>query len=77
MSPLQNSAVEVPEKFFYVELVIFGTITHAAVRRTIGVLAQTTRGAKRICKARYRRSEIKRAWEAMVPRRQVLLPVGS
>jgi hypothetical protein len=59
MSMLQNTAIERPEKMFYVELVIFGTVTRSAVRRTIGVLAQTAKGAKRICKSRYRRCEIK------------------
>ena len=74
MAPLQNSAVERPEKIFYVEVVIFGTITHAAVQRTIGVLAQTGKGAKKICKSRYRRSEVKIAREA-VEHRHSLFPL--
>lgn len=64
MTPLQNPTIERPERMFYVELVVFGTMTRAAMRRTISVLAQTAKGAKRICKSRYRRSEIKSAWEA-------------
>lgn len=64
MTMLQNAAIERPEKKFYVEFVIFGTITHQAVPRTITVLAQTARGAKRICKSRYRHSEVKSTREA-------------
>jgi len=64
MSPLQNCAIERPERMFYVELIVFGTLTHGAVRRTIAVLAQSAKGARRICKWRYRRSEIKRMREA-------------
>jgi hypothetical protein len=59
MAPLQNVAIERPELTFEVELVIFGSVTHTAVKRTVMVLAQTMKGARRICKARYRRSEIK------------------
>jgi hypothetical protein len=75
MAPLQNMAIERPEKMFYVELVIFGTITHSAARRTIGVLAQTAAGAKRICKWRYRRSEVKSTREA-IERQHPLLSFG-
>ncbi|HVK93864.1 MAG TPA: hypothetical protein VM571_03960 [Noviherbaspirillum sp.] len=75
MAPLQNAAIERPEKIFYVELIIFGTITREAVRRTISVLAQTGKGAKKICKSRYRRSEIKSTREA-VESRPPLFPLG-
>ena len=75
MAPLQNTAIERPEKMFYVELVIFGTITRSAIRRTIGVLAQTAKGAKRVCKLRYRRSEIKSTREA-IEFHHPLLPFG-
>lgn len=61
---LQNSAIEPPEALFEVELVVFGTINRCAVRRTVNVLAQTTRGAKRICLSRYGRAEIKRTQKA-------------
>lgn len=59
MGALQNSAIERPEKIFDVELVVFGTLTQGAVKRTVKVLAQTGSGARRICKSRYRRIEIK------------------
>ncbi|MFC7518863.1 hypothetical protein ACFQUU_28030 [Herbaspirillum sp. GCM10030257] len=59
MAPLQNPAIERLEKIFDVELVIFGTYTHCATKRIVKVLAQTSKGAKKICKWRYRRSEIK------------------
>jgi hypothetical protein len=61
MAPLQNPAIEFPERLFVVETVVFGTLTRSAVRRTITVLARTVKGAKRICKSRYRRVEIKSA----------------
>lgn len=61
MAPLQNPAIEFPERLFEVEAVVFGTLTRCAVRRTITVLARTVKGAKRICKSRYRRVEIKGA----------------
>ena len=61
---LQNSAIESPESLFEVELVVFGTLQHDAVRRTINVLAQTARGARRICLSRYGRAEVKRAHKA-------------
>jgi hypothetical protein len=64
VSLLQNTAIERPEKVFDVELIVFGTLTQSAVKRTIKVLAQTGSGAKRICKSRYRRIEIKSAREA-------------
>ena len=54
MGPLQNPAIEYPEKVFEVELIVLGTVTHDAVHRTVTVLAQTIKGARRICKARYR-----------------------
>jgi hypothetical protein len=62
--PLQNSAIEPPEALFEVELVVFGTLNRGAVRRTISVLAQTARGAKRICLSRYGRVEVKRTHKA-------------
>lgn len=65
MAPLQNAAIEYPEKLFNVELVLFGGLSHNAVRRRIPVLAQTSRGAKKICKSRYRRSEIKSTCEVI------------
>jgi len=74
MAPLQNCAIERPERMFYVELVVFGTLTHNAARRTIAVLAQTARGARRICKWRYRRSEVKGLREAGVPLQPPLWP---
>jgi hypothetical protein len=64
MTLLQNAAVERPDKMFHVDLVMFGSFTRAAVRRTVKVLAQTEKGARRICKTYYRRSEIKSAREA-------------
>ncbi len=75
MPLLQNTAIERPEKMFYVELVTFGTITHSAVLHTIGVLAQTAKGAKRICKWRYRRCEVKSTREA-IEFRHPLFPFG-
>ncbi|RZI42199.1 hypothetical protein EGT07_13320 [Herbaspirillum sp. HC18] len=71
--PLQNTAIERPEKTFDVEMVMFGTIMGPAVRRTIKVLAQTCKGARRICRSRYRRVEIKSAREAHEPRQAVNL----
>jgi hypothetical protein len=56
---LQNAAIERPERLFDVELVLFGTITRPAIKRIVKVLAQTERGAKRICRSRYQRFEIK------------------
>lgn len=73
MCPLQNSAIERPEKMYYVEIVIFGSTTRNAVRRTISVLAQTARGAQRICKWRYRRSEIKATRESTQDRLPLFL----
>lgn len=64
MVPLQNNAIERPDKVFFVELVLFGNFTSEAVRRTVSVLAQTAAGAKRICRWRYRDSEIKSARKA-------------
>lgn len=65
MVPLQNTAIERPEKVFDVEVVVFGTLTRPAMKRTIKVLAQTGKGARRICQSRYRRSEIKGTKEAV------------
>jgi hypothetical protein len=60
---LHNAAIELPHRVFDVELVVFGTITRQAVKRTVRVLAQTARGARRICRSRYRRIEITGARE--------------
>lgn len=60
MAPIHNVAVERPEMAFEVDLIIFGSVSRNAVRRTISVLAQTAKGARKICKMRYRRSEVKR-----------------
>lgn len=76
MAPLQNTAIELPEKMFYVELVVFGTLTRGSVRRTIAVLAQTARGARRICKWRYRRSEVKGLREAVKAVQPPLWPLA-
>jgi hypothetical protein len=62
---LQNSAIERPVRIFDVEMVVFGTIRRSAQKRTIKVLAQTAAGARRICKWRYRRIEIKSAREVI------------
>ncbi|MEC4719857.1 hypothetical protein RY831_11905 [Noviherbaspirillum sp. CPCC 100848] len=64
MVPLQNSAIERPESLYEVELVIFGTISSSAARRSVSVLAQTARGARRICLSHYRRAEIRRTRRA-------------
>lgn len=69
MAPLQNSFVEKPEKVFEVTLVVFGTLTRSAFTRTIKVFAQTSKGAKKICQSRYRRSEITSAKEVVEARR--------
>lgn len=63
MTMLRNSAVEAPLKTFEVELVVFGTMSRTATRRIIKVLAETVKGAKRICRQRYRRGEITRVRE--------------
>ena len=65
MTLLQNVDVERPDKIFHVDLVLFGTLTRAAVVRTVKVLAQTEKGVRKICKSRYRRSEIRSVREAM------------
>ena len=64
MGPLHNCGVESPMKLFEVEVIAFGTTTHDAVKRTILVLAETARGARRICKIRYRHRAIQGAREA-------------
>jgi hypothetical protein len=63
MTMLINSAIEPPVKTFEVELIVFGTMTRAATRRVVRVLAQTGKGARRICRLRYRRGEIGSARE--------------
>lgn len=65
MTLLQNTAIERPEKMFYVELVTSGTFAYSTTRRTISVLAQTSKGAKKICKWRYQHSEVKSTREAI------------
>lgn len=60
MAPLQNSAIERPESLYEVDLVIFGTISSSAARHSVSVLAETARGARRICLSHYRRAEIRR-----------------
>ena len=65
MAPLQNTAIERPEKMFYVDLVISATFAHSPAQRTISVLAQTAKGAKKICKWRYQHSEVKSTREAI------------
>jgi hypothetical protein len=60
MAAIYNAAIELPETVFEITLVVFGTLTRNAIRRTISVLAQTPKGAKKICKLRYRRSAIER-----------------
>lgn len=68
MAPLQNSAIEYPAKLFNVEMVVLGTSrTHGAIKRTVPVLAQTAKGARRICKARYQCNGILTAREADEP----------
>jgi hypothetical protein len=68
MAPLQNSAIEFPAKLFNVEMVVLGTLrTYGAIKRTVPVLAQTAKGARRICRARYQRSEIKSVREVGEP----------
>jgi len=61
---LQDASIERPERLFEVELVISG-VARTIVVRTIHVLAQTARGARRICGARYRRFEVRAAREAV------------
>ncbi|HEX7635818.1 MAG TPA: hypothetical protein VF427_11125 [Noviherbaspirillum sp.] len=65
MATLQNTAIERPEKMFHVELVMSGTFDHSTTLRTINVLAQTPKGAKKICKWRYQRGEVKSTREAI------------
>lgn len=64
MVPLQNSAIERPESLYEVELVILGTISTSAARRTVSVLGETARDARRICLSHYRRAEIRRMRKA-------------
>ncbi|MEN3293738.1 MAG: hypothetical protein V7642_2991 [Burkholderiales bacterium] len=61
MAPLQNSMIERPERVFEIEMVVFGTVDRLATIRTIKVLAQTAQGARRICRSRYGRCEIRGA----------------
>lgn len=60
MTPLQNSAIERPVSHFEVDLIVFGNLNRDAARRTIAVLAETRRGARRICLSRYGHAEVKR-----------------
>ena len=66
MAPLQNSLIERPERVFEIDMVVFGTVGRLAKQRTIKVLAQTARGARRICRSRYNRCEIRSAREIKV-----------
>ena len=59
MAPLQNASIERPERVFEITLVFFGTVDRMATLRTIRVLAQTPQGARRICRSRYCRCEIR------------------
>ncbi len=61
MAPLQNSSIERPERVYEIDMVVFGTVDRLATLRTIRVLAQTSQGARRICRSRYRRCEIRSA----------------
>jgi hypothetical protein len=63
MSPLRNPAIERPQVLFEVELVVFGTLISSASRCSVSVLAETARGARRICLSHYRRAEVKRTRE--------------
>lgn len=65
MAPLQNSSIERPERLYEIDMVVFGNVDRQAMPRTIRVLAQTAQGARRICKARYRRCEIRSAHAIM------------
>jgi hypothetical protein len=60
MVPLQNSTIERPERVFEIDMVVFGTLHTMATLRRITVLAETPRGARRICKSCYGRCEIRR-----------------
>jgi hypothetical protein len=61
MGPLHNFLIERPERMFEIDMVVFGSVERLATKRTIRVLAQTAQGARRICKSRYRRCEIRSA----------------
>lgn len=61
MTLLQNSMIERPERVFEIDMVVFGTVDRIARQRTIRVLAQTAQGARRICRSRYSRCEIRSA----------------
>lgn len=59
MALLQDASIERPERVYEIDMVVFGTIHRLATQRTIRVLAQTAQGARRICRSRYRRCEIR------------------
>jgi hypothetical protein len=61
MGTLQNSTIERPERVFEIDMVVFGTVDRLARIRTIRVLAQTAKGARRICSSRYSRCQIRSA----------------
>jgi len=65
MKTLQNSTIERPVRLFDVDLVLFGGVNRLAERRTIRVLAETSNGARRICKSRYMRSDIRQVRSAV------------
>jgi hypothetical protein len=56
---LQNASIERPERVYEIDMVVFGTLNRLAMQRTIKVLAQTAQGARRICRSRYSRCEIR------------------
>jgi hypothetical protein len=59
MTLLQNASIERPERVYEIDMVVFGTLNRLATQRTIRVLAQTAQGARRICRSRYSRCEIR------------------
>lgn len=56
MRVLMNAAVEPPEREFTVEFIAYGSATQGAAKRTIKVLARTSKGAAKIVRHRYYRS---------------------
>ncbi len=69
---LQASHIEAPQVEFVVRFVKFGTERHPARECEVKVLAQTTRGALKIC-----RSQVKRADRFTVVSRQARLAVPA
>jgi hypothetical protein len=56
MRQLSNCSIEPARKVFKVAFIAFGTVDRPALERVVTVLASTPKGAKRIVRARYRRS---------------------